>query len=118
MKGKAKILLVDDEVGILDTLEILFRSEGYEVAIATTTYNDVIASSFLGELLPSDTWIGPPDDNTSLYPDGPLQGLTYISNGIMAGIAKQYSHAEMREMAKYLSTLDTELSVVTQPRFK
>lgn len=58
-----------------------------EVAIATTTYNDAIASSFLGELLPSDTWIGPPDDNTSLYPDGPLQGLTYISNGIMAGFA-------------------------------
>lgn len=40
------------------------------------------------------------------------------NNAIMAGIAKQYSHAEMREMAKYLSTLDTELSVVTQPRFK
>jgi hypothetical protein len=58
-----------------------------EVSIATTSYNDVLSSSFLGELLPSETWIGPPDDNTSLYPDGPLQGLTYISNGIMAGFA-------------------------------
>jgi cytochrome c553 len=40
------------------------------------------------------------------------------NNAIMAGIAKQYSHAEMREIAKYLSTLDTELSVVPQPRFR
>ena len=29
-----KILLVDDETAILDTLEILFRGEGYEVAVA------------------------------------------------------------------------------------
>lgn len=40
------------------------------------------------------------------------------NNAIMAGIAKQYSHAEMREMAKYLSTLETELSVVPQSRFR
>ena len=36
MKEKAKILLVDDESGILDTLEILFRSEGYQVAVANS----------------------------------------------------------------------------------
>ncbi len=40
------------------------------------------------------------------------------SNGIMAGIAKQYSTAEMREIAKYLGSLDGELKVVSQPRFK
>jgi cytochrome c553 len=40
------------------------------------------------------------------------------NNAIMAGIAKQYSHAEMREIAKYLSSLDSELSVVPQPRFR
>jgi cytochrome c553 len=40
------------------------------------------------------------------------------SNGIMAGIAKQYSTAEMREIAKYLGSLDGEMKVVTQPRFK
>ena len=39
----------------------------------------------LGELLPSTYWIGPPDDNTSLYPNGPLQGLTSVANGIFAG---------------------------------
>lgn len=40
------------------------------------------------------------------------------SNGIMAGIAKQYSTAEMREIAKYLGSLDSELRVVPQQRFK
>ena len=40
------------------------------------------------------------------------------SNGIMAGIAKQYSTAEMREIAKYLGSLEGEVKVVSQPRFK
>ena len=40
------------------------------------------------------------------------------SNGIMAGIAKQYTPAEMREIAKYLSTVDGELKVVPQSRFR
>ena len=29
-----KILLVDDETAILDTFEILFRGEGWDVAVA------------------------------------------------------------------------------------
>jgi len=40
------------------------------------------------------------------------------SNGIMAGIAKQYTPAEMRAMAKYLSTVEGELKVVPQSRFR
>ena len=40
------------------------------------------------------------------------------NNAIMAGIAKQYSHAEMREMAKYLASAEGELAVVPQARFK
>jgi two-component system response regulator HydG len=36
VKEKAKILIVDDETGILDTLQILFRSEGFEVAVASS----------------------------------------------------------------------------------
>ncbi|NNK64650.1 MAG: DNA-binding response regulator, partial [Gemmatimonadetes bacterium] len=31
MSERVHILLVDDEVGILETLQILFRNEGYEV---------------------------------------------------------------------------------------
>ena len=36
----------------------------------------------------------------------------------MAGIAKQYKPSEMREIAKYLSTLDGELKTVPQSRFR
>lgn len=45
-------------------------------------------------------------------------GMVGRSNGIMAGIAKQYKPAEMREIAKYLSTLDGELKTVPQSRFR
>jgi len=40
------------------------------------------------------------------------------SNGIMGGIAKQFTNAEMRAMAKYLSTVEGELKVVPQSRFR
>ncbi|MCG6954796.1 MAG: sigma-54 dependent transcriptional regulator [Gemmatimonadetes bacterium] len=36
MNDKMKILLVDDETGILDTLQILFRREGFNVAVANS----------------------------------------------------------------------------------
>jgi len=36
VKDKVKILIVDDEMGILDTLQILFRSEGFQVAVANS----------------------------------------------------------------------------------
>lgn len=56
-----------------------------EVSLATTTYADTTPSAGLGEVLPSETWIGPPDDNNSLYPDGPLKGLIAVANGVFAG---------------------------------
>lgn len=56
-----------------------------EVPFTATSYEDSSASFALGEVLPSGTWIGPPDDDTSLYPDGPLQGLTAVANGVFAG---------------------------------
>ncbi len=34
MTGKMRILLVDDEAGILDALQILFRGEGFDVSLA------------------------------------------------------------------------------------
>lgn len=40
------------------------------------------------------------------------------NNAIMSGIAKQYSHTEMREIAKYLASIESELAVVPQARFK
>ena len=49
-----------------------------------------------------------------------VEGNRYVgrNNGVMAGIAKQFNPNEMRELAKYLSTLDTELKTVAQSRFK
>lgn len=58
-----------------------------EVAFSAVTFSDSVASSALGEVLPSGTWIGPPDDDTSLYPDGPMLGLTAVGNGVMAGFS-------------------------------
>lgn len=58
-----------------------------EVDITATTFNDTNSAATLGEVLPSETWIGPPDDNTSLYPDGPMQGLAPLANGVLAGFS-------------------------------
>ncbi len=40
------------------------------------------------------------------------------SNGVMAGIAKQYSNAEMKAMANYISSLPGDLKTVKQSPFK
>jgi cytochrome c553 len=36
----------------------------------------------------------------------------------MGGIAKQFSNAEMKELAKYVSSLDGDLKVVPQSKFR
>jgi cytochrome c553 len=40
------------------------------------------------------------------------------SNGVMAGVAKQFSNAEMKELAAYISHLPGELKVVPQSKFR
>ncbi len=50
-----------------------------------TSFNDTVASTGLGEVLPSTTWVGPPNDDTSLYPYGPLENLINVGNGVLAG---------------------------------
>lgn len=40
------------------------------------------------------------------------------NNAIMGGIAKQFSHTEMKAISKYLSSLDSELTIVPQARFR
>ena len=40
------------------------------------------------------------------------------SNGVMGGIAKQYSNAELKELANYLSKLPGELKTVPQSKFR
>tara|TARA_R100001198_G_scaffold92361_1_gene71563 strand:- start:332 stop:2083 length:1752 start_codon:yes stop_codon:yes gene_type:complete len=53
--------------------------------IANTQYADQLQPAQLQEVIPSTTWIGPPDDDTTLYPDGPMQGLIPVANGVFAG---------------------------------
>lgn len=65
-----------------NTTEFQFAGE---VPFATTTFTDTNTAASLGEILPSSTWIGPPDDNASDYPSGPLEQLTALANGILAG---------------------------------
>ncbi len=40
------------------------------------------------------------------------------ANPIMAGMAKQFKPAELRQIAKYLGSLETELRTVPQSRFR
>ncbi len=40
------------------------------------------------------------------------------SNAIMAGMAKPYTHAELKQMANYLASLEGDLKVVPQSRFR
>jgi len=39
-------------------------------------------------------------------------------NAIMGGVAKQFTNAELKELAGYISSLDSELHVVPQSRFR
>lgn len=58
-----------------------------EVPIGTTTFSDTKLASELREQLPSIDWSGPPDDDSSTYPEGPLKDLCHMGNGIMAGFS-------------------------------
>ncbi|KAF1048544.1 MAG: Cytochrome c4 [Xylophilus sp.] len=40
------------------------------------------------------------------------------SNGVMAGVAKQFSNAELKVLADYIGSLDGDLKTVPQPRFR
>jgi cytochrome c553 len=40
------------------------------------------------------------------------------SNGVMAGIAKQFTNAELKELSKYVGNLEGELKTVPQSKFR
>ena len=56
-----------------------------ELALSATTFADTSDNDQLAELIPSTFHIGPPDDDTALYPDGPMKGLIPLPNGVFAG---------------------------------
>ena len=51
------------------------------------SFVDSLDGDELGEVIPSTYWIGPPDDDSSTYPEGPMKGLTAMPNGMFAGFA-------------------------------
>ncbi len=40
------------------------------------------------------------------------------SNGVMGGVAKQFSNAELKALAQYVASLPSDLKVVPEPRFR
>jgi cytochrome c553 len=40
------------------------------------------------------------------------------SNGVMGGVAKQFSNAELKAMAQYLASLDGDLNTIPQQKFR
>jgi len=40
------------------------------------------------------------------------------SNGVMAGIAKQFTNSELKALANYIGSLDGELQTLPQPHFR
>ena len=56
-----------------------------EIPYVNTSYSDTTDADELGEVLPSSTWIGPPNDVSATYPDGMMLGLVFVANGIAAG---------------------------------
>ena len=60
-----------------------------DVPLATDTVDDAKTEGQLGEAIPTASFIAPPDDVTADHPDGSLQGLVSLPNGILAGFAGQ-----------------------------
>jgi len=59
-----------------------------DIPVATTTgWPDNVDNDQLQEVLPSAGWIGPPDDNTTLYPEGPMRQIVNLAGGVMAGFS-------------------------------
>jgi len=56
-----------------------------ELVLSATSYTDTSKNNELAEVIPSNNWIAPPDDDTALYPDGPLKGLVSMPGGILVG---------------------------------
>ena len=56
---------------------------------ATAVVTDTTKAFALGEALPSEGWLPPPDDDDDLHPEGPLEGLVELPGGVFAGHTKR-----------------------------
>ena len=80
---KRRIYRVNPGSTVADFQFVKDLPEGGGIAYTT----DDVPSEGLGEVLPSETWIGPPNDDEALYPAGPLKGLLGLPGGVMAGFS-------------------------------
>lgn len=111
----AKLRLYRSNTGT-DTTVYQFVTD-VALPLVNPTFVDAVPNASLQEVLPSATWIGPPDDDTGIYPDGPLQGLCTGPNGMMAGYSKStiylsepyLPHAWPNE---YKTTIDGEIKAI------
>jgi hypothetical protein len=69
-----------------DSTSYQFAGE-FAVSNAGANVTDTKVNALLGEVIPSVDWIGPPDDDTTLYPNGPLEQVVNLPNGVLAGFA-------------------------------
>lgn len=58
-----------------------------EVTISTDEFVDDREPGDLQEQAITENWIGPPDDDSALYPDGPLIGLCAVPGGSLVGFS-------------------------------
>lgn len=58
-----------------------------DVLASASSTTESFLDEELGELLPTSLWEPPPDEVTADHPDGPMQGLIQLPNGISAGFA-------------------------------
>ena len=88
-----------------------------EVTLATTSHSDTTINADLQEIIPTTFHIAPPDDDTALYPDGPMKGLTALPNGVFAGFTGKrlcFSEPFLPHAwpAIYRSTLEEEIVAI------
>jgi len=88
-----------------------------QVTLGTTTFNDTLDNDELAEVIPSTYWIGPPNEDTSLYPEGSMLGLTAMPNGIFAGFKGKrlyFSEAYMPHAwpVSYRITIEEEIVAI------
>lgn len=88
-----------------------------DMSLGTGTYDDALDNDELAEVIPSTYWIGPPNEDTSTYPEGPMIGLTAMPNGIFAGFRGKrlcFSDAYMPHAwpVSYRITLEEEIVAI------
>ena len=56
-----------------------------DVPIGDSSFIDSVSSDSLGEAIATADWVGPPDDDASLYPNGALQNIVSVAGSFLAG---------------------------------